>query len=103
MYAVIKAGARQLKVSKGDQVKVDFVNGDVGKEVLFDKVLMVGGGKLVFGQPEVKGATVSAVITAQTHNDKVLVFKYKRRKNYKVLRGHRQPVTMVEIKDITVK
>ena len=100
MYAIFKSGCRQYKAAKGDQIKVDFISGKAGDKVNLDQVLMVGGQKPVFGSPTVKGAKVSAVIKEQTFNDKILVFKYKRRKNYKVLNGHKQPMTILEIKDI---
>lgn len=101
MYAVIKAGGHQYKVSQGDNVTVDYHDGNEGDKIVFDQVCLVGGKELVVGDPLVKGATVEAVIKRQTRAAKVLVFKFKRRKNYKRTRGHRQPVTVVEIGAIT--
>ena len=100
MYAVIKAGGHQYKVSQGDQVKIDLVDGKAGDKITFDQVLMVGGDKPVVGAPLVSGASVEAVIKEQTRDPKVIVFKYKRRKNYKRTKGHKQPVTVVEISKI---
>ncbi len=100
MYAVIKAGGHQYRVSPGQEVTVDFVEGKEGDKVTFDQVLMLGGKETVVGAPVVSGAKVEAVIKKQTRNPKVIVFKYKRRKNYKVTRGHKQPVTVVEIAKI---
>jgi len=100
VYAVIKAGGHQYRVSPGQEVTVDFVEGKEGDKVTFDQVLMLGGKETVVGAPVVSGAKVEAVIKKQTRNPKVIVFKYKRRKNYKVTRGHKQPVTVVEIAKI---
>lgn len=100
MYAIVKAGGHQYKVRQGDQITVDFQAGNVGDKVKLDQVLMVGGTKINLGAPLVQGASVEAVVKAQSHNDKVLIFKYKRRKNYKRTRGHKQPVTVLEISKI---
>ena len=100
MFAVIKAGAHQYKVQEGDTLSVDLVKGNVGDKVTFDQVLMVGGSKRIIGAPVVKGAKVEATIKEQTRNAKVVIFKFKRRKNYKRTRGHKQPVTFVEINKI---
>ncbi len=101
MYAVIKAGGHQYKVQKGDLLTVDFINGQAGDKVTFDNVLMLGGDKLVVGKPTVQGATVEAVIKEQSHNDKLIIFKYRRRKNYKKRGGHTQAVTVVEVGKIS--
>jgi large subunit ribosomal protein L21 len=101
MYAVIEAGSRQFKVSKGDTLVIDRMQGKAGDTVTFDKVLMLGGGKMVFGVPHVAGAKVEAKITSQEKADKIVIFKYKRRKNYKRTNGHRQPITVLEIGNIT--
>lgn len=101
MYAVIKAGSRQFKVSVGEQLVLDSVAGNAGDSVTFDNVLMVGGENPRFGSPTVAGASVKAVIVEQAKGDKVTIFKYKRRKNYKRTRGHRQPITVLEVKSIS--
>lgn len=100
MYAVIKAGGHQYKVQEGDVLTIDKVEGNTGDGVKFDKVCMVGGDKTEVGAPYVASASVEAVIKEQTRNPKIIVFKFKRRKNYKRKRGHKQPVTVVEIKKI---
>ena len=100
MYAVIKAGGHQYKVSEGDKLEVDFLKGNEGDKVTFDSVLMVGGSDQKFGAPFVGGASVEATISKQTRAPKVIVFKYKRRKNYKRTKGHKQPLTVVEINKI---
>jgi len=101
MYAVIKTGAHQYKVSKGDLIEIDKLEGAEGDSVTFDQVMLLGGGKTVIGDPLVKGASVKATIKRQFRDKKVLVFKYRRRKNYKKTAGHRQPLTTVEIGDIS--
>tara|TARA_B100001094_G_C18000441_1_gene704889 strand:- start:522 stop:830 length:309 start_codon:yes stop_codon:yes gene_type:complete len=100
VYAVIKAGGHQYRVAPGDELTVDFHQGKEGDKLTFDNVLMIGGDKTVVGSPLVKGAKVEAVIKQQTRDPKILVFKYKRRKNYKRTKGHKQPVTVVEVKGI---
>ena len=102
MFAVIKAGAHQYKVSKGESVTIDLIKGNVGDAVTLDQVMMVGGEKTLVGTPLVAGAKVQGVIKNQGFGDKITVFHYKRRKNYKVTRGHKQPLTTIEITDIQV-
>ena len=97
MYAVIKSGARQYKVTTGETVVVERVKGNPGDKITFDHVLAIGGTNPVFGSPTIKGAKVEATIKDFTFNPKVVIFKYKRRKNYKRTRGHKQPVMTVEI------
>lgn len=101
MYAVVKTGGKQYRVSKGDRVKIEKIPGEVGAEVNFDQVLMVGGTDDVkVGTPVVSGATVSARILKQDRSRKVMVFKFKRRQGYKKKQGHRQAYTQVEITGI---
>lgn len=100
MYAVIKAGAHQYRVQEGDTFEIDKVVGEAGDKIKFDQVFMIGGKSVSVGAPLVEGASVEAEIKEQSRSPKVVVFKYKRRKNYKKKRGHKQPVTLVEIKKI---
>jgi large subunit ribosomal protein L21 len=101
MYAVVKTGGKQYRVSKGDRVKIEKIPGEVGAEVSFDEVLMIGGTEDVkVGTPHVSGASVSARIVRQDRSKKVMVFKFKRRKGYKKKQGHRQAYTQVEITGI---
>ena len=100
MYAVIKAGAHQYRVKEGDTFEIDKVDGAAGDKIKFDQVLMLGGEKPRFGLPLISGASVEAVIKEQARQPKIIIFKYKRRKNYKKKRGHKQPVTVVEISKI---
>jgi large subunit ribosomal protein L21 len=97
MYAVIRAGSRQFKVAEGDTLQIDRIAGNEGDKVNFDQILMVGGSNTVIGAPLVSGASVEATIESQGKGEKIRVFKYKRRKNYKVTQGHRQPITTLKI------
>ncbi len=101
MYAVIKTGGKQYRVSEGDRLRVEKLPGDAGAKVTFDEVLMIGGDKVAVGTPVVKGAKVSAEIVKQGRDKKVIVFKFRRRKNYRRKRGHRQPFTELKITGIS--
>ena len=106
MYAVIKAGCHQYRVEKGESLTIDKVEGQVGDKVSFDQVLLLKEKEeegVILGKPTVKGAFVEAVIREQKRAPKVIIFKYKRRKNYKKKRGHKQPLTTVEIQKIGKK
>jgi large subunit ribosomal protein L21 len=97
MYAVIRTGGKQYRVSEGDSIRIEKLAGEPGKKVTFDEVLMIGGEKVAVGKPLVAGAKVTAEIVAQDRAKKIIVFKMKRRKNYRRKRGHRQPYTQVKI------
>jgi large subunit ribosomal protein L21 len=97
MYAVVKAGSRQFKVKEGETLIIDRVPGNAGDSYVFDQVLMIGGDKVTVGAPLVAGAKVEAKIKSQGKGEKLMVFKYKRRKNYKKSHGHRQPISVLEI------
>ena len=100
MYAVIKTGGKQYRVSEGDKLRVEKLVGDVGSTVELDEVLMLGGDAPKIGKPTIPGAKVVAEIVAQDRTKKIIVFKMKRRKNYRRKRGHRQPYTELRIKAI---
>jgi large subunit ribosomal protein L21 len=101
MYAVIKTGGKQYKVAQGDKVRVEKLAGNVGDSVTFGEVLLLGGESIKIGQPVVAGAKVEAKIVAQDRAKKIIVFKFRRRKNYRRKAGHRQPFTALEITGIT--
>ncbi len=102
MYAVVVTGGKQHRVREGDLVQIEKIEGEVGAKVSFDRVLMLGGeGETKIGAPQVEGARVDAEILRQGRLRKVLVFKKKRRKNYRRLYGHRQPFTQLRITGIT--
>lgn len=101
MYAVIATGGKQYKVSEGDIVRVEKLDGDVGARVEIQDVLMVGGGDSpTIGAPIVEKATVTGEIVEQGKEKKILVFKKRRRKGYKKMQGHRQSYTALKIAEI---
>ena len=100
MYAIIKTGGKQYKVEKGDEFKVEKLDAKVGDKVVFDEVYAVGGDKLVVGTPLVEGYAVKAEVLEQGKGDKVVIYKYKAKKDYRRKNGHRQPYTLVKITDI---
>ena len=98
MYAVIEACGRQYKVQKGDVVFFEKLDSEEGKTVSFDKVVLVSDeGKVQVGNPYVSGAKVEGKVVAHGKGKKIVVFKYKAKKNYRRKQGHRQPYTKVEI------
>ena len=100
MYAVFKSGGKQYRVAAGDQVRVEKLPGNAGDTVTFDQVLMVGGDALKLGKPLLGGAKVEAKIVTQGLGKKLIVFKFRRRKNYRRKNGHRQPFTALQIVNI---
>lgn len=102
MYAVIRTGGKQYRVSAGEKLKIEKLPSDVGKELVLDEVLLVGEGQAIkVGTPVVKGASVKAKIVSHGLGEKVMTFKMRRRKNSKRHRGHRQGYTEIEITGIT--
>jgi len=102
MYAVVRSGGKQYRVSPGGSVRVEKLAGEVGSQVTLDEVLMIGGeGDVKIGTPTVDGASVSGTITAQGRGDKIRVFKMKRRKGYRRTQGHRQDYTEIAIDGIS--
>jgi large subunit ribosomal protein L21 len=101
MYAVVATGGKQYKVQEGDVLRIEKLAGQVGDEVAFDQVLLVGEGDSVrVGRPLIEGASVKASIVEQDKSKKILVFKFKRRKRYRRKQGHRQPFTAIKINTI---
>jgi large subunit ribosomal protein L21 len=101
MYAVIKSGGKQQRVAPGDSLRVEKIPGEVGETVTFDEVLLTGDGDAVtVGNPTVESTSVSAIITRQAKSKKITVSKYKRRKGFRLKRGHRQAFTQVSIQSI---
>lgn len=102
MYAVVKIGGHQYRVSEGDVLFVDKQSDEVDQTLTFDEVLLTNDdGKVTVGQPVVEGAAVEATLLDNVKSDKVIVFKKKRRKGYRVKRGHRQPMSQIEINSIS--
>ncbi len=101
MFAIIKTGGKQYRVAPGDQIVVERIAGAVGSEITLAEVLAVGGNAApLIGTPLVADAAVSARIVQQPRGTKVIVFKKKRRKNYRRKRGHRQELTVLKIQAI---
>ena len=96
MYAIIATGGKQYRVSEGDTIYVEKLDLEPDSEVTFP-VLMLGGDTVTMGTPEVKGASVRGKVVRHGKGQKIIVFKYKAKKNYRRKQGHRQPFTQVEI------
>lgn len=103
MYAVIKTGGQQFRVTKGDKLSIQKMEVEAGKSITLDEVMMINDGKTAkIGTPLVSGAKVTAKIVEQYRDEKVVIFKKKRRQNYRRTKGHRQHLTLIEITDIKV-
>jgi large subunit ribosomal protein L21 len=101
MYAIIEVGAKQYNVKRDDVIEVDKQLVDKGKEIVLDKILLIGSDKTVeIGQPYVKGAKVEAVVLGATKGEKTTAYKYRRRKNSHWEKGHRAQLTELKIKSI---
>lgn len=101
MYAIIETGGKQYRVSEGDVIRVEKLDAPVGETVLAEKVLAVGNGsELKVGTPVVEGAKVSLKVQSHGKGEKIIVFKYKPKKNYRRKQGHRQPYTEVLVEKI---
>jgi large subunit ribosomal protein L21 len=104
MYAVIKTGGKQYKVEAGATLKVEKLLGEVGSKVVIDKVLMINDGEnTTIGAPLIAGATVNATVVSHGRADKVMIFKFRRRKHYRKTQGHRQSFTEILINDVNGK
>ena len=103
MYAVIKTGGKQYKVAKDDKIVVEKIAGETGATVNLDEVLMVGDDKTqTVGAPLVKDASVTATVLDQTRDKKIIVFKKRKRQNYRSTQGHRQYLTVLKIESISM-
>ncbi len=104
MYAVIKTGGKQYRVAVGDVIRVERLDAEVGGTLDLDQVLMVAGGDDAprVGTPLVDGARVRAEVIDQTRGPKIIIFKMKRRKNYRRKKGHRQDLTVLRIREIAL-
>ncbi|HEB91804.1 MAG TPA: 50S ribosomal protein L21 [Deltaproteobacteria bacterium] len=101
MYAVIRSGGKQYRVTRGGSVRVEKLAGEVGSTITLDDVLMVGDGEDVkVGTPRVDGAAITGTIVAQGRGPKIRVFKMKRRKGYRRTQGHRQDYTEIRVDEI---
>ena len=102
MHAVIQTGGKQYRVAKGDVIKVEHLEGEVGQSINFDRVLMISDEKeQKVGTPMLEGAKVTAEVLEQGRHKKIFILKFKRRKHHMKRQGHRQHFTAVKITDIT--
>ena len=100
MYAIIATGGKQYRVSEGDKIYIEKIDAEVGSTVSFDVLLVENNGDVKVGTPVVEGVKVEGKVEAQTRGEKIIVFKYKAKNNYRRKQGHRQPYTKVEITKI---
>ncbi len=104
MYAVIKTGGKQYKVSKGDVLRVEKLTATAGEIVSFDRILMLGDHQgTTVGTPHVAGAEVKATVLEQARDDKIIIFKKRRRKNSRRKNGHRQALTMLRVTEVLAR
>ncbi len=102
MYAIVRTGGKQYQVSQGDQIRVEKLVGDVGDTVELNDILMIVDGENInIGTPVLENAKITAKIVEQGKDKKIIVFKKKRRKGYRLKKGHRQPFTAINIQEIT--
>ncbi|HSC16667.1 MAG TPA: 50S ribosomal protein L21 [Gammaproteobacteria bacterium] len=102
MYAVFRTGGKQYRAREGERVRIEKLDAAVGDAVAFEDVLLVGeGAKVKVGAPLLKGGKVEAKVVSQGREDKITIIKFRRRKHYKRVLGHRQPFTEVEITGIS--
>ena len=101
MYAIVNIKGNQTKVEEGQELFVNSLNAEEGSSVTFDEVLLIDNeGDVKVGQPTLSGASVEATVLGDVKGDKVIVFKKKRRKGYRVKNGHRQPYTKIKVNSI---
>ena len=101
MYALVRTGGKQYRVSKDDTILVERIAADEGAQVILDDIVMLGDGdKVTIGTPRVEGAAVSATVMRQTRGPKIIIFRRKRRKNHRRTQGHRQDLTLLKINAI---
>ncbi len=100
MYAVIETGGKQYRVEPGETVRIETLPGEAGDAVEFSRVLLISGDSVAVGRPAIDGAVVTGEIVEQGLGDKLIVYKFKRRKNYRKRNGHRQPYTAVKIQKV---
>lgn len=102
MYAIVETGGKQFKVEVGNSLYVEKLDVEVGSQVMLDKVYFVGGEETKVGTPTVAGASVAVKVVEHGRGKKIVVFKYKAKKNYHKKQGHRQPYTKLLVESITL-
>ncbi|HUX39287.1 MAG TPA: 50S ribosomal protein L21 [Rectinemataceae bacterium] len=100
MYAVVEINGKQYRAEKGSTFSVDRFDAEKGSSVSFDKVLLLGGEAVKVGAPYVSGAAVKVTVQDEVKGDKVIIFKHKAKKDYRLTQGHRQRYTVVKVEDI---
>jgi large subunit ribosomal protein L21 len=101
MYALVKTGGKQYRVSKDDTILVERLSAKEGEQIILSDIVMLGDGdKIIIGTPRVDGAGVSATVVRQTRGPKIIIFRRKRRKNHRRTQGHRQDLTLLKINEI---
>ena len=100
MYAIIKAGGKQYKVTNGDFLNIDRVQNEIKSEMIFDKVLSISGDDVKVGSPYISGATVKASVVSHDKDRKVIIYKKRRRKDSKLKKGFRRSYTRIKITEI---
>lgn len=101
MYAIVESGGKQFKVAQGDTIVVEKVTANIGESITLDKVFLLNNeGKVQVGTPFINGAKVTATVTEHGRGKKIIVFKYKSKKNYHKKQGHRQAYTKLKIESI---
>lgn len=100
MYAVVEVQGKQYRAEKGASLRVDRMEAEAGSTVSLDSVLLLSGEKVTVGAPYVQGASVKATVQEHSKGDKIIVFKYKSKKNYRRTQGHRQCYTVLKIEDV---
>ena len=101
MFAVIETGGKQYKVKKDLIMEVEKLDAEKGQKITLDNIVAIGGEKILLGTPYVNGASVTIEVLDQIRGDKIIVFKKKRRQNYRRTNGHRQDLTVIRIADIS--
>jgi large subunit ribosomal protein L21 len=102
MYAIVEVSGKQFKVQQDDTLYVPRQTAEIGDTLTFDRVLLVSGDDIQVGQPTIAGATVTAMVLDHVKGDKLIVFKKKRRKGYRVKNGHRQPYTRISVETLNL-
>jgi len=102
MYAIVEVSGKQFRVQQDDKLYIPRQQAEIGDTLTFDRVLLVSGDEIQIGQPTVSGVSVSAKVLDHVKGDKIIVFKKKRRKGYKVKNGHRQPYTRISIEALNL-
>ena len=104
MYAIVETGGKQYKINKGDEIEVEFLNKKEGSAFNLNHILLASKGKKIYiGTPYIKKAKVACVVLKNDKGKKVIVFKYRRRKDSKSIKGHRQLFTRIKVKDIILE